>query len=128
MSNTIVPELDHDAMMLAKYDHKVGPVGRIERRVVASLCAHMAERGWTPSKLYDGDTTTPVHDAKSAMELIFNLDDSYLYFVNASGREHWVRLVNGNSGWDLINDYSHARDESDNFAFAMECFDSEACL
>lgn len=119
-----VPELDHDAMMLARFGHKVGTIGRIERRVVAALCAYLDEHGWRPCKLYDGETITPVHDAKSAMELIFNLDDSWLYFTNGA-REHWVRLVRGNSGWDLISDYSYASNQADNFEASMEAFNGE---
>jgi hypothetical protein len=120
-----VPELDHDAMMLTRYGHKVGPIGRLERRLVAAFCAHMADRGWRPSQLDDGETVTPVHDAKSAMELIFNLDESCLTFTDGT-HAHAVLLINGN-GIDMISDYASFRDDRDCFAATVAAFDPEAC-
>ena len=46
------------------------------------------------------------HDVKSTL---FNLDDAVLeIYTRASGYdcEGWVRFVFGNSGYDVINDYS----------------------
>ena len=117
-----VPELDHDAMMLFRYGHKISPNGRLERRIVAALCAHLAERGWLPAAVHDGDGERLVHNTKSAMELIFNLDDALLYFTNSSGRRHWVRLVMGN-GTDIISDYSYSA--STTFDDALMAFDAD---
>ena len=119
-----IPDLDHDAMMLREFGNKVGPIGRIERRVVAALCAHLAIGGWKPCEVNDGDERTPVEDAKSAMELIFNLDDAWLVFAKGKHR-HWVRFVMGNSGWDVINDWSFSHGDADGFSKAMDAFDSE---
>jgi len=116
-----VPELEHDAMMKEKYGDTVSPNGRLERRLVAALCTHLAEHGWRPCKLWDREEITPVTDTKSAMELIFDLDESWLYFRNDAGKEHWVFLVGGN-GIDLITDYSYARAGTDTFEAAMESF------
>lgn len=119
-----VPALDHDAMMLARFGHTVGPIGLIERRVVAALCAHLAKHDWKPCEVNDGDDRTTVKDAKGAMELIFNLDDAWLTFAKGKHR-HWVRLVMGNSGWDVINDWSFSQGDADGFNKAMEAFDAE---
>lgn len=120
MNTVDVPDLDIDKRL-----GRVTPNGRLERRIVANLIAHLVARGWTPYELYDGETRAPVTDAKSAMELIFNLDDAWLYFRNAHGRTHWVRLVLGN-GCDLISDYSYARPGSgDGFDTAMQTFKPE---
>lgn len=120
-----VPELAHDAMMLARFGHKVGPIGRIERRVVAALCVRLAAVGWMPHEVYDGEERTKVDDARGAMELIFNLDDAWLTFAKGE-RRHWVRLVMGNSGWDVISDYSYTPNNTAcGFAAAMEAFDAE---
>jgi len=119
-----VPALAHDAMMLARHGVEPGPRGRIERRVVAALCAHLAIDGWKPVEVNDGDERTSVRGVKSAMELIFNLDDAWLVFAKDQNR-HWVRFVMGNSGWDVISDWSFSREDADGFNKAMDAFDSE---
>lgn len=69
----IVPELDVDAEALSRHGHRVSPNGRLERRIVAALVAHLGTHGWKPSTLYDGEETTGISTAKEAMELIFAL-------------------------------------------------------
>lgn len=117
----ITPVLDIDAKLYD--DGKVPPQGRLERRIVAALCAHLAAQGWTPSKVYDTEVETKVTDAKSAMELIFNLDDSYLFFAKGK-HEHWVRLIGGN-GIDIVSDWTYHADDRDSFNAAVNSFDAE---
>jgi hypothetical protein len=124
LQSLVVPELDHDAKMLQAYDRKVSPTGRLERRIVAALCAHLAEYGWAPCAVFDGEDLTPVSSVKEAMELVFNLDQSHLYFRQGVHRKHHVFLVNGN-GVDMVSDYSYAAFKGDNFEEAMEAFDPE---
>lgn len=119
----VVPALDHDAMMLARFGHTVNANGRLERRIVAALCAHMGAAGWTPCGVYDGDDRTAVTDTRSAMELLFNLDDAHLFF-RKGGNEHWVRLVFGN-GTDLVSDWSYSKGDRDGFNASIDSFDSE---
>jgi hypothetical protein len=118
------PALDLDARMLADYNHKVGPIGKIERRVVANMIHTLSLAGFHLWKIFDGDSETLVTDTKSAMELIFNLDDCYVYFEGKEARTHWVRLVMGNSGWDVINDYTCGN----KFGTVMDAFDGEEYL
>ncbi len=68
------PTLDHDTMMLVEYGRQVSANGRLERRIVANLFAHLASCNWFPVALDDGDTTTEVASPRAVMELMFNLD------------------------------------------------------
>lgn len=116
------PELDHDRMMAAKYQHKVGAHGKSERRVIWNLFQHLASHGWNPVALTDSDrvrTATP--DAKSAMELLFNLDDAWVHVTDGK-REHWLRFVLGNAPDEVLSDYSYS--ESSGFAAIVEAFNA----
>lgn len=125
MKTVDVPELDHDKMMLEKYQRKVIPRGRLERRIVANLIAHLAAHGWAVDSVHDGETHYSTRDdMKAAMEAIFAVDDSQVYFTNAAARTHWVKLVLGN-GTDLVSDHSYTPDGSDDFDTVMEAFNAE---
>lgn len=124
MQNLIVPDLDHDAKMLKQFGHKVSPNGKLERRIVAALIAHMGEHGWTPLEVSDGDETMQAADAKAAMELIFNLDWARLWFTK-DGARHWVLLVMGN-GCDIVSDWGYFTNDPDGYNAALEAFDADA--
>lgn len=121
--NINVPDLDHDAYMLAHHNRKVSPNGRLERRIVAALCAHLGAHGWIPHTVYDGEETTSVTNTKEAMELIFNLYEASLRFCKDDS-VHGVLLICGN-GIDIISDWNYSRDDKDGFNAAMEAFDAE---
>lgn len=55
LQTVIVPILDIDARLYG--DRPIGARGKLERRIVAGLIAHLTEAGWLPSGLFDGDTT-----------------------------------------------------------------------
>lgn len=117
------PALDHDAMMLKKWNQKVSPNGKLERRIVANLIAHMEANGWKVQGVHDGDDFTECADMKAAMELIFDLDDAGLYFEKDDA-EHRVLLVLGN-GIDIITDWGYTEGDADGFNAAMKEFDAE---
>lgn len=123
-SQVVVPDLDIDAFMLKRFGSKVSPSGRLERRIVANLCAHMERHGWAVQGVHDGDDFHEAKTVKDAMELIFDLDDAGLYFER-DGQEHRVLLVLGN-GTDIISDWHYSNGDSDGFDAAMEAFDAEA--
>jgi hypothetical protein len=117
------PSLDHDAMMKKRFGHEVSPKGRQERRIVANLIAHMEREGWKVQGVHDGDGFDKAADMKSAMELIFNLDDAGLYFEKGDA-EHRVLLILGN-GVDIVSDWNYSNGDADGFNAAMEKFDAE---
>ncbi len=114
-----VPVLDHDALML-EFGHKVSPMGRLERRIVFAQLSDVEAAGFKVESVFDGEEHTKVQSAKEAMELIFNLDDS---FVFVSGG-HWIRFVLGN-GIDCVCDYSYSVGDTDGFNTLMETFAAE---
>lgn len=118
-----VPALDHDAMMERRFGQTVSPNGRLERRIVANLIAHLKRAGFRPYEVYDGEEQTKVKDAKSAMEVIFNLDEASLR-MRKGKHEHGILLVLGN-GIDIVSDWNYTDGDPDGFSAAMQAFDSE---
>ncbi len=117
-----VPELEHDAMMLARFGHRVSANGRIERRIVAALVAHLAAHGFQPVKVWDGEEEITATDTKAVMELVFNLDEASVHFARPDGFSHAVLLVLGN-GEDIVSDWNYTRGDTDGFSAAMDAFD-----
>jgi len=121
-----VPSLAVDAAQ------EVSPGGRLERRIVANLIAHLDAAGFALIAVDDGgDELEPARDMKTAMELVFNVDLAYLILTKdvgrspASQRRHTITLVLGN-GIDVISDWTFSENDPDGFNAAMEAFDVEA--
>jgi len=130
-----VPDLEIDKLH-EQHGHLISAKGRIERRIVAALCAHLQARGFEMVNVYDGEETTAVSTAKEAMELIFNLDEASLRFRRVYGegtgrtmdpRVHGVFLVLGN-GEDIVSDWNYSTGDPDGFNTAMEAFDPTELL
>jgi hypothetical protein len=118
----VAPELAIDKLL-----YRGGPVpvnGKLERRIAANLLAFMATKGWNVFNVWDSEENTPVITAIDVMELVFNLDEAWLDFTNATGQQHRVMLVLGN-GIDIIADWGFAIGDPDGFHAAMEGFDAE---
>jgi hypothetical protein len=127
-----VPALDHDALMLERYDVKVGSRGRGERRVFAALVQHLEANGFELHSVFDGDDETLVSDKKEAMELVFNLDEASVRFwvpalrlSKERAKWHGVLIVLGNSPEEIVSDWNYFADDRDGFNAAMDAFDSE---
>lgn len=118
------PTLDHDKMMFSRFGHKISARGRQERRVTWNQLLHVEAGGWKVVSLDDGDGREFVDSPKTAMELLFNLDDAYVFVQNSTGKEHWIRFVFGN-GVDCVCDYSFSSGDKDGFAALMEAFDAD---
>ena len=127
----LTPRLDHDASMLERFNTVVGTNGRIERRIVANLIAHMQANGFVVHSVYDGEEETLIKylkngDAiKAAMEIIFNLSECSLRISRADQIEKWhgIWIILGN-GEDCIADWNYFADDRDGFNAAMEAFDA----
>ena len=59
-------------------------------------------------KVYDGqDILSPQkQNAKSILDLMFGVDEEFLFIYKNYTRIGWVRFIYGNEGWDVISDYS----------------------
>lgn len=79
---------------------------RIEIAVVRLLLVKMRAAGFVPTDVDDGEDCTSVTTDDDVMRLVFNLDDSKIYFRMAGRKsEEWAKIVLGNSGDDCISDY-----------------------
>ena len=96
---------------------------KLERRIVKGLVEHLKAAGFELMGLNDGEEEIETTDLKEAMEHIFNLDESHIYFKSPAGQKHWIFLVHGN-GVDIISDYGVPK-VSDGFDEAMDAFDPE---
>lgn len=129
--NVNVPELDHDAMMLARFGSTVHTRGRGERRAFAALCAHMKRKGWHPIAVWDGEVLEKCDGtAKSAMEFVFNLDEASVRFAPIAGGKNWhgVLIILGNSPEEIVSDWNYSEGDADGFNAAMEAFNAEEYL
>lgn len=117
----VVPVLKIDGLLFK--GRTIPYHGKVERRIVANLIAHMTFHGWTVASVWDGEEDEAVSDMVSAMELIFNLDEARLYFKKGDSL-HNVYLVLGN-GVDCIADWNYSTGDVDGFNAAMDEFDCE---
>lgn len=128
------PALDIDKILFKERGGKPYAGGVLERRIVANLIFHMQANGFRVHSIWDGEeftgfpaTEQPADALKRAMELIFNLDEVSLRFVNREfddDDEHGVLLILGN-GQDIIADWNYFGDDRDGFNRAMEEFNAE---
>lgn len=121
ISSVTVPALAHDAMMLREFKHRVSDNGHLERKIVATLIAFLATRGFRIAGVHDYESLTRVRSAKAAMELVFNLDNCNLHFKDAKGEEECMCLVLGN-GHDIVSDWFYSDGDPNGWNAAMNAF------
>jgi len=88
----------------------------LEKQVMKQCIADLLDAGFQVS-VNDGEETTLKRstDAEAIFAAMRTTDDDYLFVYkpdapgDGSGEKGcfgWVRFIYGNSGWDVINDYS----------------------
>jgi hypothetical protein len=81
----------------------------IEKRVITEAIDQLLAAGFSLG-VNDGEETTLKHSVnkKHVLRALFTTDEDYLLvYLSITGRQiGWVRLVYGNDGWDVINDYT----------------------
>ena len=103
---------------------------RLEQRIVWNLLLVLEKAGFISHAVNDGEEEIKALSKTTAMELLFNLDDAYLFLSHTSGeklgsgalRRVWVRFVFGN-GTEVISDYNASNWQG--FENVMEKFDPE---
>lgn len=82
-------------------------IRKIEEQITRELLLTANDAGW-PCIGYDyGDGFKSDTSYESTLSLCLDVDDVYLIFASPDkSKRAWARLVYGNDGWDLINDYS----------------------
>jgi hypothetical protein len=82
---------------------------QVERRIIRQIVKDAIAAGYSVS-VFDGEETT-VRQSRTVskiMAAVLTTDEDHL-FIHQPGearRWGWVRLVYGNDGWDVVNDYS----------------------
>lgn len=105
------PKLENVNLEIDKVLYKDGKIPgqvKLERRIVKAILDLLVKNGWNPYEVDGGDGPDKCDSVKSAMELIFNLDDAHVFFRKAdkNGSETgWIFLVGGN-GVDVLSDYT----------------------
>ncbi|HXA24406.1 MAG TPA: hypothetical protein VNW90_19135 [Acetobacteraceae bacterium] len=86
----------------------------MEVAIVKRIVTDALKAGYTLSVDDGGDeyAVTRSTSRKAVLDALINTDEDVLHLerrIVGLEREHgWVRLVYGNDGWDVINDYSGA--------------------
>lgn len=81
----------------------------VERKIAEALIQQSLDAGYHISVNNGGDEDEikPSHDKKKILDAMFATDEEHLIFYNEEGkRVGWVYFVYGNSGWDVISDYT----------------------
>lgn len=82
--------------------HRMG----VERRIVKMLVTNALSAGYELS-VYDGEEYHPwTTDEAEVLDAILNTDEDWLRYRKNGAMAGTVYLVYGNSGWDVIADYS----------------------
>jgi hypothetical protein len=83
----------------------------VERGIAARVVNLALKQGWRCAVASGGEDFDLVAsvDKRGILEAMFAVDDCSLVFY-AEGEDKyavgWVRFIYGNSGWDVINDYT----------------------
>lgn len=91
-----------DEQIIGQHAPGIRARARLELAIVNALIAEAAKQGETLEVHITGEGVYNDGDPYDVKTALFDLDDA-LVFIGELG---WVRLVFGNSGWDLISDYS----------------------
>ena len=101
-----------------------------ERHVVTKFIELTLQHGFTLHSASDGEERHDVSTLEQALEHVFSVDESWVYFTPAptspSPVRHCIYIVLGNEGWDAIADHSlgqHGR-TGDPWTTVTEAYDA----
>lgn len=78
-----------------------------ERKVVRHLIRTAKAHGYAVTKVWDGEELQITKTETSAMDAVFAVDESRMYFKHPDEiKDHCAEIVLGNDGWDAIADSS----------------------
>ena len=79
----------------------------MERQVVRHLIRTAKTHGYSVVKVNDGEEVVKVSNETEAMDAVFSVDESTIYFRHPTEpKNHCAVIVLGNDGWDAIADSS----------------------
>lgn len=83
----------------------------IERRIIRHLIREAKKDGWECVAVNNGGDEDEVCTTEAeVMDHAFATDEAQLYFrkpISGDGAKHWVFIVLGNDGYDVIADHSY---------------------
>lgn len=98
--------LNHMDATLATHSGAVRLRAELEYKMIAALISGLSASGFDLIGGNDGEEDQTFTSARVALEMAFSVDESQLYFQHReNATRHWVYLVMGNSGYDVISDY-----------------------
>ena len=118
------PALDIDAKLWK--DRPIHIRAKNERKVVYALLTQAVEAGFQLVDVYDGDEHAKVSNVKEAMEIVFNLDISYVWMKKDGHPKHYMMFVLGNAedGSEALADWSYAEGDPDGWNALLDGFDA----
>jgi hypothetical protein len=85
---------------------------RLERKIVRKIAQAMLAAGYSVSVDNGEERFEPSRKLSEILDRCFSVDEEHLIAYRADGsRVGFVFLVYGNSGFDVVNDYSMALEE-----------------
>lgn len=86
-----------------------------EKSAVRKVIRALAAGGFRLHSVDDGGETHRVDTEHAAIDHIFGVDDSRVYFQKQPGRIHWIYIVLGNApdGSEVVCDYTAPRSDAD---------------
>jgi hypothetical protein len=76
-----------------------------EREIVRATIEAAIARGFKLAHVDDGDIV-PTPDVDAAVEAVFAVDTAHVFFGDQESGYSWLFFVLGNSGWDVLSDYT----------------------
>lgn len=99
-----------------------------ERRVIAQFIGLALQHGFTLHSVSDGEDRHDVSTLEQALEHVFSVDDSWIYFTppptSPSPVRHCVYISLAVEGWLAIADHSTAREPGDTWTTVTEAYDN----
>jgi hypothetical protein len=92
------------AEIIAKHAPSVRRRAELEYQVIVALLSGCRKAGFTVVGVNDGESTHVTRTTADVLRIAFDLDESTVYFTR-DGKRHWVYLVMGNDGWDVVSDF-----------------------
>lgn len=118
------PSLDIDTKLWK--DQPMHLRAKNERKVVYALLTQAVEAGFQLVDVYDGDEHEKVSTVKEAMEIVFNLDTSYVWMRKEGFKKHYLMFVLGNAedGSETLADWGYTDGDPDGWNAFLERFDA----
>lgn len=86
---------------------------KVERMIVRRIVTDAIRLGYTVD-VNDGEEVTVMASTsvRKVMAAVMTTDEDYL-ILHKGKKRGWVRLVYGNDGWDVVNDYTTNLEQGD---------------